>query len=194
MRGLADLVAPLVDDVVDHLGDPGVRVLDLGAGVAPWTRALAARHHHAEITAVDLPEVIGLTAAAVEEDGLSDRFRFVAGDLLTVELAGPFDLVLAAAVCRLFGEDDNRRLARRLAGLLAPGGTLVILDALPAADRPGGGPNDLYALGLALRTGRGGIHPLSMYAAWLYDAGFVHIEAHQLGVPELSLIRASRPG
>ena len=45
----------MVESVLAGVGDPGARLLDLGAGVAPWTRALCARHPGLEAVAVDLP-------------------------------------------------------------------------------------------------------------------------------------------
>lgn len=106
--------------------------------------------------------------------------------------AGPYDTVVVANLCRLYPAEDVRRLIGSLAERTAPGGSIAILDALPDGDRPGGGSVGLYALGLALRSA-GEVHPLSAYAAWLFDAGFVQIEAERLGIPELSLIRATRP-
>ncbi|MEZ5323357.1 MAG: hypothetical protein R2698_15025 [Microthrixaceae bacterium] len=83
-------------------------------------------------------------------------------------------------------------MIRSLSERTAPGGGIVILDALPDVDRPNGGSVGLYALGLALRSA-GEVHPFSAYATWLFDAGYVRIEAETLGIPELSLIRATRP-
>lgn len=185
---------PALAVVTDAFGDPGRRLLDLGAGTAPWSRRLAARHPDLTVTAVELPGVAPHTRAAIAADGLEGRIDVVAGDLHTVALDGLFDTVLVANVCRLFGEDAVRRLLGRAAGLTAPGGRIVLLDVLPDGDRPGDGSIGLYALGLALRTGTGGVHPFSAYAAWLYDAGYMHIEAVSLGQPELSMIRAARPG
>lgn len=185
----------VTDLVAERIGDPG-RILDVAAGVAPWSRALLAHFPEATATLVDLPDVAELTASAVAADGLVDRCTVLAGNVFSTGgldgATGLYDTVLVANVCRLYPADDVRRLIGSLAERTAPGGSIIILDALPDGDRPGGGSVGLYALGLALRSA-GEVHPLSAYAAWLFDAGYVQIEAETLGIPELSLIRASRP-
>ena len=103
------------------------------------------------------------------------------------------NLVIVSGVCRLFGAEENARLAKRLAGATRPGGMVAILDALPDVDRRDGHRIGLYALSLSLRTSRGGVHPFSSYASWLYDAGFVGIDLTTLPTAELSLIQAVRP-
>ncbi len=156
------------------------RVLDAGAGAAPWSLAVAARDHACVVTAVDLPAVVPATRRAVREAGLQRQFRFLAGDLFAVELGcGFYDLAIAGNLCHLFDEAANRRLLGRLYDVLSPGGTLAIMDVIPD-----GGPTPrwvaLYELGLLLRTASGRVHPLAAYLGWLHDAGFEPPERHRL--------------
>jgi len=151
-------VSVVVESVLAGVGDPGARLLDLGAGVAPWTRALCAKHPGLEAVAVDLP---------------------TSGDLSRVDLGEGFDTVLVSGGCRRFGEIQVRRLFERAAAATAPGGQILVIDALPADRRDG--------------RSAGPVHGFADYAAWLFDAGFVRIEAEPLGPPEQVLIRARRP-
>ena len=102
---------------------PAGRVLDAGAGAAPWSIAVAGADPSARITALDLAPVLETTRAQVAAAGLSDRFTFEAGDLLGLvpEPAG-HDVVLLANVCHLFDDVTNADLVARLSGALAPGG------------------------------------------------------------------------
>jgi SAM-dependent methyltransferase len=186
-------VAPAVAALTAALAGRGPEVLDLGAGACPWSRALAQADAEIRVTAVELPGVAAITRRSIADHGLGDRFRVVEGDLFRAEVGTGFDLVLIAGVCRLFGPTANALLARRAAALVRPGGEVAIVDALPDADRSDGRSNALYALGLALRTSTGGVHHLSAYASWLYDAGLAGIELVELDRPELSLVRATRP-
>jgi O-methyltransferase involved in polyketide biosynthesis len=191
---LGEVPDPVLDATLDRIGDPGTRLLDLGAGVAPFSRALCRRHPGLEAVAVDLPEIAAVARRTVEAEQLADRLQVVAGDLFRVDLGTGFDTVLVSGVCRLFGEMQVRRLLERAAAATAPGGQIVVIDALPDDDRRDGGSVGIYALGLALRTGAGGVHGFADYAAWLFGAGFVRIEAEPLGPPEQVLVRARRPG
>jgi hypothetical protein len=56
------------------------RVLDAGAGAAPWSLAVAARDPACLVTAVDLPAVVPATRRAVRDAGRERQFRFLAGD------------------------------------------------------------------------------------------------------------------
>ena len=150
-----------VESVLARVGDPGTRLLDLGAGVgvAPWSDALCARHPSLEAVAVDVS---------------------VTSDLSRVDLGAGFDTVLVSGVCREFGETQVRRLFERAAVATAPGGQILVIE--PSTDDRRDDDRSV-----------GRVHGFADYAAWLFDAGFVRIEAEPLGPPEQVLIRARRP-
>jgi SAM-dependent methyltransferase len=189
-----DGAAALYPGVVGHLGTmhaalaeqaasllpAAARVLDAGAGAAPWSLAVAARDPACVVTAVDLPEVVPATRRAVTSAGRQRQFRFLAGDVFRVELGrGAYDLAIAGNLCHLFGEAANRRLLGRLYDALRAGGTLAVVDVMPGE---GSTPRwvALYELGLLLRTASGQVHPLAAYLSWLHDAGFEPPDRHHL--------------
>ena len=192
---LAALLAEAADRAADYLGRPGLRVLDVGAGAAPWSHAIAWRDPATRVTALDLPAVLTATRQVVAQAGLESQFEYLAGDLFAVDLdRAAYDLILVGNVCHLFDEPTNCRLLRRLFGALRPGGTLAILDLLPNERLDGPRSVTLYALGLYLRTGSGGVYPFSTYAGWLRETGYAGIERTDLSIdPPLSLITAQRP-
>ncbi len=195
---VADLgvwLAPLAERAADLLAAPGLRVLDVGAGAAPWSLALARREPTTRVTAVDLPAVLPATRRAVAESGRAAQFEYGAGNMFTIEWEpSAYDLAIAGNVCHLFGEAANRGLLRRLFGALRPGGRLAILDVVPNERHDGPRSAMLYALGLLLRTREGAAYPFSTYVAWLRAAGYEAIERVDLSeVPSITLIMARRP-
>jgi SAM-dependent methyltransferase len=192
---LGTIFASAAERVADRLAAPGLRVLDVGAGAAPWSLALAACQSDCQITAVDLPAVLLATQQAVTAAGRAAQFRYLGGDLFAVEWGiGIYDLVVAGNVCHLFDEAANRRLLARLFDALRPGGTLAILDALPNERLDGPRPVVLYALGLLLRTTSGCVYPFTTYVGWLRDAGYDSIERAEIAPgPLISLVTARRP-
>lgn len=118
--------------LVSIVGDltPG-RAVDLGCGEGADAIWLASGGW--QVTGVDLsPTAIGRAERAAEEAGVPpDRIRWVATDLMTWDgepwHGGPVDLVSA---CFLHSpvELDRTAVLRRAAGIIAPGGHLLIVS------------------------------------------------------------------
>lgn len=187
--------APAAEQAADYLIGGRLRVLDLGAGAAPWSLALAARNPDTCVMAVDVPAVLKVTRQVVASSGYATQFDYLSADLLTIDLGRcEYDLAIAGNLCHLFDEATNRRLLGRLFDTLRPGGTLAILDALPNERLDGPRPVVLYALGLLLRTNRGQVYPFSTYVGWLREVGYEAVERIDLApTPPISLIMARRP-
>jgi ubiquinone/menaquinone biosynthesis C-methylase UbiE len=186
---------PSAEQAAALLAQPGLGVLDIGAGAAPWSLALATREPSSTVTAVDLPAVMKSTRTAVRRAGLEDRYEFVEGSAFDVDWGEPrsYDLALIANICHLFGENANLQLLRRVADALRPAGRVAIVDILPTERGDGPRPAVLYALGLELRTSSGRIYPYSTFRRWLGQAGFEDPSRNDLPGPfPLTLITATR--
>jgi len=188
---LSRLFAPAAAEAARLLAPVG-RVLDVGAGAAPWSIALARADAGCQVTALDVPDVLAATRTAVAEAGLSDRFDYLGADIFEVELPeASYDLIMLGNVCHLFDPPTNRRLLTHLRPGLRPGGRLAILDALPSDDPDEHRQLSQYALGLRLRTEAGTVHPLAAYQAWIAAAGYGQLSTVQVSCrPPLSLLTA----
>lgn len=176
---LPSTATDLADEAAARLARPGLAVLDVGAGAAPWSLAIARRASTCHVTALDLPAVIDVTRDAVAAAGCEDRYAFVGADVFEHLPDGRYDLVLVGALCHLFADDVAARLVARLASVLSAGGRLAIIDGLGDDDRDRAG-RALYELGLALRTHGGRLHTSVAHRRWLTDAGLAEITAHRL--------------
>jgi ubiquinone/menaquinone biosynthesis C-methylase UbiE len=187
---LSALFTPAARRAAQLLAGTGVDVLDVGAGAAPWSIAVARYSPGVRVTALDLPAVIASTRRAVHAADLGDRFDYLPADMFTCKLPdAAYDLVLLGNICHLFDETHNRALLQRLRPALRPGGLLAIIDVLASPDPAAQRSISLYALGLRLRTSRGAVHPLAAYQTWTSNAGFGPVQVEQLScAPPLYLL------
>lgn len=151
---------------------PATKVLDMGAGSGVWSSAIAKAHANCQVTALDLPQVLVTTRGCVAEQGLSDRYDFLAGDFFEIPLEpATYDLVVVAQVFHLFGEAKIRQLLARAYATLMPGGQIAIIDQL-RGDMARSKCLSGRELSLFARTSEGRLHAFSSYAGWLREAGF----------------------
>jgi SAM-dependent methyltransferase len=167
---------------------PRERILDVGAGSGVWSLAMAQRSAAAHITAIDLPQVLPAFEERAERLGLRGRVELVAADYHAMELPSEaFDRVLLANVLHLEPPRSARSLVRRVAAALAPGGELVVIDALAGGDPARDRARSIYALHLAMRTRRGRVHPRAEVEHWCRDAGLGEGELITLSGPARAL-------
>jgi SAM-dependent methyltransferase len=151
----------------------GLAVLDVGAGAAGWSLAVARRDPATRVTALDWPAVLAIAQKAAAEAGLQERFATIAGDYHKVALPeAAFDLAIVANVTHLETAAGNRDLFERLRRSLRPGGEIAVIDVFPVQPAGAALPAALYALGLALRTTSGRVHSAADLEGWLTAAGF----------------------
>ena len=194
---LGSLMAGAAAVAADHLASAAApaAVLDVGAGAAPWSLALAHRLPHCRFTALDLPAVVATTRTAVEAAGHATRFTLLEADMFTADLpTAAYDLVIVGNLCHLFDASTNRRLLARLTRTLRPNGTLAVLDVLPDTCGIDHRWLALYALGLHARTTSGQVHPYAAYQQWLTEAALISPGRIDLPTtPPLTLLTAHHP-
>jgi trans-aconitate 2-methyltransferase len=148
------------------------RVVDLGCGTGELTRRLCERWPEAEVMGVD--SSAEMLAVAERAAGNGHGLRFEKTDLATWAPDAPVDVVFSNAA--LHWVEDHGPLVERLAGFLAPGGTLAV--QMPAnfdaashvllAETVADGP---WAERLAGTMRRHAVHPLGFYVERLLAAG-----------------------
>lgn len=159
---------------------PGSRCLEVGAGTGTVARWL--------LEEAGVEEVVALDRDTSRLDLPADpRLRVVAGDLTDESLCpGSFDLVHARFV--LMHLPQRRRLITRLVGWLAPGGRLLLGDALEvpdALDTSSAYRRTMDALWEALRSTIGtDTSSVPAYPHFLREEGLRHVGA-EMHVPPL---------
>lgn len=167
-RPFADLVAQ-----VERAEHETRQIVDLGCGPGKLTRQLAERWPAAHVLGVDnSPEML----AKAQPLKIPGRLEFLQADLALWSPAQPVDFILSNAALHWIA--DHETLLRRLAGWLAPGGTLAVQmpnrfdgPVQAAIDETAADPrwaDQLRGVGLH----RGSVQPVDWYVRLLQDLGF----------------------
>jgi SAM-dependent methyltransferase len=151
------------------------RVLDLGAGGAPWTLALL-EHPAASAVVNDLPSVVEEARARVDTAGVAERVEIRGGSYLEIDIEGSaFDAVVLGHVCRAEGEAGSQRLIARAWAALRPGGRLLLADYFADNRRKHNQFGVLMGVTMIASTSTGHAITHRDVHRWLADAGFESI-------------------
>jgi ubiquinone/menaquinone biosynthesis C-methylase UbiE len=149
------------------------RVLDLGAGGAPWAIAILKACAGATAVVNDLEGVIEVAAEKLAEHGVFDRAELRAGDFHTIEIEpASYDYVVLGHVCRAEGEQGARRLVERAFAALKPEGRLLLSDYFPDNTRTYNPFGVLMGVTMMAATERGFTFTHQQFTNWLQEAGF----------------------
>jgi ubiquinone/menaquinone biosynthesis C-methylase UbiE len=167
----------------------GLNILDVGAGSGVWSLTFLKNDPTSIATALDWPSVLEIARASAGKLGLADRFKILPGNYHEVTLpAESFDLVILGNVTHIETEMRNKSLFGKLHAALKPGGKIVIFDVFGSQEK-GVLEAALYALGLALRTERGEVHPMDRLQSLLSEVGFrnavgrpIEVTPHTMGM------------
>lgn len=100
------------------------RVLELGAGGGQVAAAIADAGH--DVTAVELVGVAVRHARELAERARTGPMTVIQGDFYHIDPGGQYDIVCYWDGFGVGSDEDQRRLLRRIAGWLAPGGCALI--------------------------------------------------------------------
>ena len=110
---------------------PGMWLLDLGCGTGLELDALYRLCPDARVTGVDLSSGM-LDALRKKHSGKG--IHLIQGDYFSIPFSGPFDAAVAVETMHHFEADAKRRLYRKIAEALRPGGVYVETDFVAADD------------------------------------------------------------
>ena len=152
------------------------RILDLGAGGAPWAIAMLQANPGATAVINDLDGVIEVAKEKAKEFEVSQRCDFVVGDFHEVEIdTGSFDLVVLGHVCRTEGAEGAKHLIDRAYEALVPEGRLILADYFQDTDRKANPHAILMGATMMASTSRGFTFSYEEFLDWLRSAGFAEI-------------------
>jgi len=166
-----------------------LEILDVACGSGLLSLTLAAQHPTARATLLDWANVLKLAESNIDRLGLRERTGVIEGDVFTVPLRGPYDVIIASHIFHHFSEQRCLELMRRLSEALKPNGLLVVQDFISGADPVETPFPYLFSVRMLGWTREGEAHSLDTYRRLLDDAGFAPPALHVgQGMPSSFLI------
>ncbi len=166
-------VATRADLQIRYSAMPAPRVLDLGAGGAPWAIAILKACPAATAVINDLDGVVEVAHRTTAEHGVADRCEFRPGDFHTIDIeAEGYDIVALGHICRTEGPDGVQQLIARAWRALRPEGRLLLADYFIAPEPRWSPHSVLMAMTMMASTTNGFPITAAQTATWLTQAGF----------------------
>jgi SAM-dependent methyltransferase len=165
-------------------------VLDVAGAHGEFSMALCRRHEGLRATIVDLPGSANVGKEIVAEAGMSDRVRYLVGDMYEVDYDGHYDGALCFNIIHHLSPEQIRALFARIRAVLRPGAPLCVLDLY---DRPGGQRANLASvLGLFFHLTSGAdTYTVEDVSRWMGESGYGKAEVKSFRrLPDLRLLIA----
>jgi SAM-dependent methyltransferase len=169
------------------------RLLDVGGASGTYTIAFLRMNPELRAILFDLNDVIPMARERMEEEGLSGRVEFVAGDFYEDELPAGCDLALLSAIIHQNSPEENLSLYSKIFRVLESGGTILIRDHVMNEERTKPPSGALFAINMLVNTRGGDTYTFRQVKDGLESAGFVNVSLLRTGDKMDCLVEARKP-
>jgi SAM-dependent methyltransferase len=173
MHNSAMLLAPQVAREVDLRGRR--RLLDLGGGPGTYAANFCLANPGLAATVFDLPDTARIASLIAARYGLEGRVAFAGGDFLEDDLGGPYDVVWLSHILHGEGPEECRRIIRKAAAALEPGGVFLVHEFILDDAKDGPVYPALFSLNMLLGTPSGRSYAEYELREMLEEAGIAGI-------------------
>ncbi len=193
---VAKPTAELTAEVMAHWasGRRRLDILDVACGHGLYGFTLARQHPQAHVWSLDWPNVLPIAHGHAVQMGVADRVSTIGGDMFTIPLGGPYDVVMVTNVLHHFSEQRATELLRRLSAVLCSGGRLIVVGFTvgdgPAAMDPA--PH-LFSILMLVWTTQGEVHSMAAYERMMAGAGLLLSNAYDVPGLPLHVMIADKP-
>ena len=150
-------------------------LLDLGTGPGTYAFHLGMANPELELFLLDLPEVLEVARDVESRYPLKNNITYLPVDVTQEDIPGSYDMVLVSNTLHMLGEEESRKLLKRLFTVVNPGGSLVIQFQYMKDNRLGGRWPTMLDLVQLCITDEGRNHSVGETRAWMEDAGYTDV-------------------
>ncbi len=148
-----------------------ISFVDIGCAQGGCTAELALAHPHLSATGFDLPVVRPVFEDFIASFGLGHRVHFAEGDFFKDPLPSA-DVIVMGHILHDWDLAQKRALVRKAHAALAPGGRLLVYDAIIDDERRQNTFGLLMSLNMLIETPGGFDYTAAEAIGWMREAGF----------------------
>jgi len=168
-------------------------LLDVGGGSGSYTIAFLKEIPEMKATLFDLPEVVEMARERLQDEGLLERTKLVAGNFHDDELPAGNDLALISAIIHSNSPEQNLDLYRKVYHSLDSGGRILIRDHVMTPDRVRPRSGAIFAINMLVATEGGGTYTYEEIERDLLFVGFTEVQIIKQGEQMDTLVEAFKP-
>ncbi len=170
--------------VVERLKLAGCRrLLDVGGGPGTYSVMISRAYPELQATVLDLPPVIRIASALIEQQNASSRVATLPGDYHTTPFPPDNDAILFFGMMHQESAEGIQALLRKAYNAMAPGAAVYIMDMMTDPTHTAPKFSSMFAVNMALTTNSGWVFSSAELGAWAQAAGFVDFEVQPLPPP-----------
>ena len=145
---------------------------DVAGGSGALSMAVTEVLPNLKATVIDQPNIADATARFVKEAGVESRIDVAPADVVNGPLAGSYDLVVMRSFIQVLNAEDARKALKNVAGIVKPGGDLLILGRVLDDSRVS--PADVVTFNMYFMNiyDGGQAYTEAEHSGWLAEAGF----------------------
>jgi hypothetical protein len=161
--------------------------IDVGGAQGGVPVQVALTHQHLTGGVFDLPMVGPVFEKYVSRHGLSDRLRFYPGNFFNDQLPTA-DVLVMGHILHDWNLEEKRLLLKKAFDALAPGGALIVYEALIDDERRENTLGLLMSLNMLIETPGGFDYTGADCSSWMREAGFRQTRVEHLAGPDSMVI------
>ena len=157
-------------------------VSDIGGALALLSRLVGARHPHLNFNSFDLPPVVAHAQKHIEQAGMTNRIKPIAGDFFVDELPKA-DVITMGNILHDWNLDTKMMLIKKAYAALPAGGAFIAIENLIDDARRQNLFGLLMSLNMLIETGDGFDYTGENFRDWCGEVGFKRFDIIPLAGP-----------
>lgn len=161
--------------------------VDVGTAQGDCAVQVALAHTHLSGSGFDLPPVQPVFDEYVNQFGVQDRLRFIAGNFFQQDLPEA-DVLIMGHILHNWNLQEKQLLICKAYAALPDNGALIVYESIIDDERRENTGGLLMSLGMLMLTPGGFDYTGADCASWMREAGFRHTSVKHLAGPESMVV------